>query len=311
VTGDSLKQATLSNASKISGRAIRVAGEKARNQGRVCVAEHREFQLNVSTTNPMGDFPSGMSLDDLLDHVCEAAGKKISGTSGDGMGAAEDDDTDAADAAALTAGSSTGAMMASSPVTGVDVDKVSDQDKRDVSLRGRQGPKFPGWIIYLLFGPSGSPTMRSNQLFPEDFAGSRKDQRKAKANTDAKEREATVDRGESAAEMEKRALVAQADEAAEMKGLDRELLALNSQLKSLESEMKSEMQIIPATESQCVPDDMRAEARTTYAELRKEAKELRSKLKDLAERKRAPPMAVESYLYSKRPKQKAATETSL
>ena len=56
---------------------------------------------------------------------------------------------------------------------------------------------------------------------------------------------------------------------------------------------------------------MRAEARTTYAELRKEAKELRSKLNDLAERKRATPEAVESYLYpKKRPKHEAAAETS-
>ena len=181
----------------------------------------------------------------------------------------------------------------------MDEEEEEEEDDDDESPAGRNGPKFPGWMVYLLFGPSASATMRSTLLSTADVAGSRKQQRKAKARTDADAREATVDRGESAAEKEKRAHVAQADEAAEMKGLDLQLLALNSQLQSVEKEMQSELQMILATKSQGVTDTMRADANTAYAGLRKEAKELRSKLSDLAERKRAPPEAVDSYLYSK------------
>ena len=94
---------------------------KARKQAMYGMAAHREFMLNVAAANPMGDFPSGKSCGHLSVFVCDNVRRKIPGAASDGMGAVEDDDTDAADVAAVTA-ASTGAMVASSLVSGVDVD---------------------------------------------------------------------------------------------------------------------------------------------------------------------------------------------
>jgi len=231
--------------------------------------------LNVTKSNPLGDYPSGKNIEDLLESVFQYASKAIHAEAGTAQNDAEAEEDGEAG--------------------GGEGGNVADED---ANFMGRK--KMYGWAVYHLIGPFANQTNRSILLFAADVKGNRVQQRREAKEDASALRASTLNRGQDASEMKLRASMAQANEAAEIRREQSKLCGLTALLDSTGQQMDRALRILQSDPP--LPQTMRDDALKKYTRLDQQMEETEAEIMKYTAAKRVTPSAVTDYLDFKKPR---------